>query len=81
MFGRLRAFFRRKPAEGDDSVSKGTVEGVSWERETHDAVSHPSHYTSGNIEVIDFIEDQKMCYLNRYIGLLKNEQKAQEGSE
>lgn len=62
MFGRLCAFLRRKPAEGDVSVSKGTVEGVSRERETHDAVSHPSHYTSGNIEVIDFIEDQKMCY-------------------
>lgn len=27
-----------------------------------DAVNHPSHYTSGSIEVIDFIEDQKMPY-------------------
>lgn len=27
-----------------------------------DPVNHPSHYTSGNIEVIDFIEDQKMPY-------------------
>ena len=28
----------------------------------HDAVNHPSHYTRGNIEVIDFIEDQGLPY-------------------
>ena len=28
----------------------------------NDPVNHPSHYTSGSIEVIDFIEDQKMPY-------------------
>lgn len=27
-----------------------------------DKVNHPSHYTSGKIEVIDFIEDQKFDY-------------------
>lgn len=27
-----------------------------------DPVNHPSHYTSGSIEVIDFIEDQKFPY-------------------
>lgn len=27
-----------------------------------DNVNHPSHYTSGKIEVIDFIEDQKLPY-------------------
>lgn len=27
-----------------------------------DVVNHPSHYTSGSIEVIDFIEDQKLPY-------------------
>lgn len=32
------------------------VESVS------DPVNHPSHYTNGNIEVIDFIEDQKLPY-------------------
>lgn len=26
----------------------------------NDPVNHPSHYTSGKIEVIDFIEDQKL---------------------
>ena len=28
----------------------------------HDPVNHPSHYTSGKIEVIDYIEDQKFPY-------------------
>lgn len=28
----------------------------------NDAVNHPSHYTDGNIEVIDFIEDKKLNY-------------------
>lgn len=27
-----------------------------------DTVNHPFHYTSGKIEVIDFIEDQKLGY-------------------
>ena len=31
----------------------------------NDPVNHPSHYTSGKIEVIDFIEDQK---LNMHLG-------------
>lgn len=30
----------------------------------HDPVNHPSHYTQGNIEVIDFIEDQDFGYLD-----------------
>lgn len=30
--------------------------------EEHDAVNHPAHYTSGKIEVIEFIEDQKLGY-------------------
>lgn len=28
----------------------------------HDPVNHPSHYTSGRIEVLDFIEDQHLGY-------------------
>jgi len=27
-----------------------------------DNVNHPTHYTTGTIEVIDFIEDQKLPY-------------------
>ena len=29
-----------------------------------DMVNHPPHYTQGNIEVIDFIIDQKLGYLD-----------------
>lgn len=32
------------------------------EEKMDDPVNHPSHYTSGSIEVIDFIEDQKFPY-------------------
>lgn len=28
----------------------------------NDPVNHPSHYCAGKIEVIDFIEDQKLPY-------------------
>ena len=28
----------------------------------NEAVEHPAHYTSGKIEVIDYIEDQKLPY-------------------
>ena len=28
----------------------------------HDNVNHPSHYTNGNIEVIDFIEAKNLPY-------------------
>ena len=29
---------------------------------THDSVSHPAHYSSGSIEVIDFIEDKELGF-------------------
>jgi len=32
-----------------------------------DNVNHPKHYTQGKIEVIDFILDQKMPYLESNI--------------
>lgn len=28
----------------------------------HDNVNNPAHYTDGNIEVIDFIEDKKLGF-------------------
>lgn len=34
----------------------------SGTRRGHDEVNNPSHYTSGAIQVIDFIEDQKLGY-------------------
>ena len=39
-----------------------TVTPVKVSAKEHDAVNHPSHYTRGNIEVIDFIEDQQLPY-------------------
>ena len=32
------------------------------ENKTYDIVNKPSHYTSGNIEVIDFIEDKHLGF-------------------
>lgn len=29
---------------------------------SNDVVNHPAHYTDGNIEVIDFIEDKKLGF-------------------
>lgn len=28
----------------------------------HDPVNHPAHYTGGQIEVIDFIDDKQLSY-------------------
>ncbi len=54
---------------------------------TNDLVNHPIHYTKGKIEVIDFIEDQKLGYKEgnvvkyvcraRYKGKLQDLKKAQ----
>lgn len=30
--------------------------------QTNDPINHPAHYTTGKIEVIDYIEDQKLPY-------------------
>lgn len=43
------AYELKNPSSADDT-------GAS------DPVEHPSHYTRGHIEVIDFIEDQKLGY-------------------
>jgi len=42
-------------------ASSMTLEKVV-ERLNPDTVNHPPHYTAGKIEVIDFIEDQKLSY-------------------
>ena len=46
------------------TVYKPTIKRVDEQgvRIEHDAVNHPSHYTRGKIEVIDFIEDQQLPY-------------------
>ena len=41
------------------TIKRADEQGIRIE---HDAVNHPSHYTRGKIEVIDFIEDQQLPY-------------------
>lgn len=38
------------------------VEPVKVSNKEHDDINHPSHYTQGDIEVIDYIEDKKLGY-------------------
>lgn len=35
---------------------------VKKQKPGHDPVNHPSHYTMGKIEVIDFIEDKELGF-------------------
>jgi hypothetical protein len=45
--------------------SDGSIDGEKLMEKLesqNDSVNHPSHYTDGNIEVIDFIEDKKLGY-------------------
>ena len=44
--------------KGKQKMNEQTLE----EKIMDDPVNHPSHYTSGSIEVIDYIEDQKLPY-------------------
>lgn len=39
-----------------------TIEGHEVKAIKEDVINHPSHYTRGKIEVIDFIEDQQLPY-------------------
>lgn len=48
----------------------------------YDPVSHPVHYNQGKIEVIDFILDQKMNYIEgnviKYVSRYKNKNGLQD---
>jgi len=44
----------------NDNHTLGNITQLST---TNDAVSYPSHYTQGKIEVLDFILDQELPYL------------------
>lgn len=44
------------------STAAGDVQVNVEPQKAHDAVNHPSHYTDGKIEVIDYIEDKKLNY-------------------
>lgn len=57
-----------KHMEAKPATSKATIKEakivtpVKVSNIEYDVVNHPSHYTRGNIEVIDFIEDQQLPY-------------------
>lgn len=55
---------RQKEESKKETVQVPTAEHMAkmYGNIEHDAVNHPSHYTRGKIEVIDFIEDQQLPY-------------------
>lgn len=53
-----RITWHEKPTDFKESVKNALHEQIS----KTDSVNHPSHYTDGNIEVIDYIEDKKLNY-------------------
>ena len=55
---------RQKEDSNKETVYVPTAEYMAkmYGNIEHDAVNHPSHYTRGKIEVIDFIEDQQLPY-------------------
>lgn len=58
--------YSKVPKKKDEAVSEEIVqepEVKPVEMPTkEDVINHPSHYTRGKIEVIDFIEDQQLPY-------------------
>lgn len=50
----------RSARELGSKIKDGIREAIK--KQIGDAVNHPSHYTDGKIEVIDFIEDKKLGY-------------------
>ena len=51
----------KKKEETVQTIGEPEVKFVE-EPKKEDVINHPSHYTRGNIEVIDFIEDQQLPY-------------------
>ncbi|MGE7777362.1 DUF3310 domain-containing protein [Chitinophaga sp. NPDC101104] len=60
--GRLQRALENAAKIDADVVSTPPPEGAKCGT-APDPVNHPSHYTAGSIEVIDFIEDQGFDYL------------------
>ena len=57
--------FSKVPKKKEEDVEQTIVEEVTQiitETKKEDVINHPSHYTRGKIEVIDFIEDQQLPY-------------------
>jgi len=49
-------------AQGENTIKLDPQEISKLGIPTKDAINHPPHYTTGKIEVIDFLEDQKLNY-------------------
>lgn len=50
----------KKKEEVVQTIEEAVTQTVALPKE--DVINHPSHYTRGKIEVIDFIEDQQLPY-------------------
>lgn len=50
------------PDEINESYIMSRAEAKEFLKPKNDPVNHPSHYTDGKIEVIDFIEDKKLNF-------------------
>lgn len=56
---------RLSPTEDNSEIMKNVkkaAEEILEEENKESKVNHPSHYNTGKIEVIDFIEDQKLGF-------------------
>lgn len=55
--------YSKVPKKKEVTVEQQTIEEQVVELpKKEDVINHPSHYTRGKIEVIDFIEDQQLPY-------------------
>ena len=57
----------KKKEETVQTIAENIVKAIEEQEvkvtlKKEDVINHPSHYTRGNIEVIDFIEDQQLPY-------------------
>lgn len=60
-------FDKQTSIQGSDWINDVVIPGDSekhteYQTKTSDAVNHPSHYTYGSIEAIDYIEDKGFNY-------------------
>ncbi len=54
--------FAEEELELISDIAKRLIAEKEKKAEKNDVIEHPAHYTHGKIEVIDFIEDQKLNY-------------------
>lgn len=59
---RLQKLAAQRKAHNEDPNARRAVPRIHQETSTNNPVNSPSHYTSGGIETIDFIEAKKLNY-------------------